>query len=140
MKNAGYEGILERFKLYYPNLANTMVSWRPGSRVTIIAELSDGAKLEFHDTLGTIRTLRHDPGVLHCEEDWRKEFTYRLIGLMYELEMTRIELSEKTGISMSSIGKYISGRSTPSGWAVFRLAEALDCPVEYLMGTEVEAK
>lgn len=44
------------------------------------------------------------------------------------------ELSKKTGISSGNISDWKSGRSKPKPEALIKIAEALDCSIDYLLG------
>lgn len=48
--------------------------------------------------------------------------------------MNQDRLAEKSGIAVSSISRYISGKVVPSAVVLKKLAEALDVNVSYLMG------
>lgn len=51
--------------------------------------------------------------------------------------MKQVELSEKTGISKSSISTYLSGEYEPKQRNLYRIAEALNVNVSWLMGNDV---
>lgn len=50
--------------------------------------------------------------------------------------MTMSEVSKKTGVSISSISQYLSGRCAPNNVNAKKLAEVLDVSVAYIMGLE----
>ena len=54
----------------------------------------------------------------------------RLRIIMRDRGINRLQLSEMTGISLMSIGRYINGSRTPSGYALRKFAKALNCSVD----------
>lgn len=54
----------------------------------------------------------------------------RLRIIMRDLGINRVKLSDMTGISLMSIGRYINGSRTPSGYALRKFAKALNCSVD----------
>ena len=63
----------------------------------------------------------------------------RIIGknIKYELEdawMTQKELAEATGISRSTISKYINAEVMPSLVNINNIANVLDCSIDKLIG------
>lgn len=66
--------------------------------------------------------------------DGRKSFSFRLSKAMRNANIRQIELSEKTGISRAMISQYLSGAYKPKQINTYKLAKALNVPVEYLLG------
>lgn len=58
----------------------------------------------------------------------------RLAAIRTERGMTQDELADASGVSRSSIAKYESGKHTPSIDIVMKLAIALDCSLDVLIG------
>lgn len=54
----------------------------------------------------------------------------RLRIIMRNRGINRLQLSEMTGISLMSIGRYINGSRTPSGYALRKFTKALNCSVD----------
>lgn len=50
--------------------------------------------------------------------------------------MTMSEVSKRTGVSISSISQYLSGRCAPNNVNAKKLAEVLDVSVAYIMGLD----
>ena len=61
-------------------------------------------------------------------------FSEQLKKAMLERNMTQAELSALTGIGKSSISQYLSGKNEPKELALNKIAEALECSVDYLKG------
>lgn len=60
------------------------------------------------------------------EQEWRDEFSRVVRKKMREKEINQKQLAEMTDISESSIGRYISGTRTPSGYAIKKIIDALN--------------
>lgn len=67
---------------------------------------------------------------------WTINFGHVLNQVMYDLDVTQKELSEKTGIRQSTISEYINGKYAPSITSVVAIAQALG--VEYHVLLDVE--
>lgn len=63
-----------------------------------------------------------------------EKFTYRLIVLMEEFNMSQIDLAKKIGISNVTISRYLSGDRIPRLDVIARLASAFNVSIDYLLG------
>ena len=61
-------------------------------------------------------------------------FSEQLKTAMATMQISQIELSERTGIGKSSISQYISGKNIPKETTKKKIAKALGCTVEFLDG------
>lgn len=61
------------------------------------------------------------------EEEYTTEFGFILTSKIQNKGVTLEELSEKTGISVASLYRYMRGDAIPSFYKVMRLANVLDC-------------
>lgn len=61
-------------------------------------------------------------------------FRLRLLHAMQRANLRQIELSEKTGISRAMISQYLAGAYIPKQTNLYKLAQALNVSVEYLLG------
>ena len=132
MNTQHYDRILEQFKMHHPYLAEGMYDWRPRGDMGIRIEMSDGKMYDFHAMSNTIRNV--DNRTMHRddtsnEEEWRVVFADRLNEYMCTKRITQQALAEYTGLGKGTINSYVNGRSTPSGYALTKLARALDCTV-----------
>lgn len=50
--------------------------------------------------------------------------------------MKQSELSEKTGITVATLSRYINGKRVPKATEIAKIADALDVSCNYLMGTD----
>ena len=62
------------------------------------------------------------------------EITKRLVELICEKNITQKELSMSTGLTESTISRYVSGERIPRGTNLVKLAKALDTTVDDLLG------
>ena len=63
-----------------------------------------------------------------------EKFTYRLIVLMEDFNMTQIDLAEKVGISNVTISRYLSGDRIPRLDFITRIASVFGVSIDYLLG------
>lgn len=61
----------------------------------------------------------------------------RLYLAMVRAGLRAVDVSKKTGISKSSLSRYLSGGYEPNGDRLHRLAVALDVSEAYLLGYEI---
>ena len=125
-----YNEIFSNFKLYCPGFAEDAISWEPSGKLSIIATLSDGRRVEFTQPSHRYRFLVEYDGT---EESWRKEFSGRLIKLLDENGISaHYKLAETSGVSKQALSNYIHGKAIPSAYTIDKLSRALGCPIEYL--------
>lgn len=58
----------------------------------------------------------------------------RITELRIEKGFTQKQLAEKVGCSQSMVTRWVSGECEPTASAILKLAEALDCSCDYLLG------
>ena len=63
------------------------------------------------------------------EQEWLEIFADNLVDIMKEYRITQSELAEDSGISESTISKYIHKKQLPGIKAIINLAYALDIDV-----------
>ena len=130
MKEKHYKYVYEGFKMNHHYKESEIEDWWPIGANSIIVQMRDGTKLEYHHML---KTLREVPEYNGSEEEWRREFSRRLSFEMYERGFDQTYLAEKSGISQVSISNYIKRKTTPSAYAVDRMARALGCYMDDLL-------
>ena len=131
-----YEQIIESYKIWHPSLYKQTIECRPSGKHCILASLDDGSKIEYNDLDNTIR----DVTKLYVRESvesldevaWRKEFGHKLHRAITDKSITQERLSEITGISRQMMSRYVRGTSTPSGYILSRIVEALGCDAREL--------
>ena len=67
------------------------------------------------------------------EMEWISIFGDNLIDIMDEKGYTQEQLANATGLTQSTISKYINKKQMPSIKAVINLAYALDCTTDELI-------
>ena len=67
------------------------------------------------------------------EIEWISIFGDNLIDIMDEKGYTQEQLANETGLTQSTISKYINKKQMPSIKAVVNLAYALDCTTDELI-------
>lgn len=70
------------------------------------------------------------------EERLAREIGNNLKSVMYEYGVTQKELSELTGISRSTISKYIYGDMVPTLKNILNIAYALECDITELVDAD----
>ena len=120
--------IIEMFKTAYPLTAEKYVGWEYDTRTDeIIINLNDGSKIVYEPRDNSIRNYGALPTATTPEDDFQHEFAKRLTDKLVRSGMTQMELSEATGISRQSIGRYINGSAMPSLSSLISIAKALNC-------------
>lgn len=133
--------LLDEYKRERPFAVRHIVGCRPGrDNMEIVVEWDDGSRDIFDSVFKTTRTIRPDTDIDNLptlsETRWRIEFGRRLYRVMCACGMKQWELAKLSGTSEQTISKYVNGESTPSAYAVYRLAKALECTIDYLVNFE----
>lgn len=64
------------------------------------------------------------------KEEWAKYFRHNLKSTIRESGLSIKELSDRSGLSTSSISRYLNGQSIPSFNAIINLSIALNCDLD----------
>ena len=104
----------------------------------LIAELKDGSAIEYDLVLGTTRSAMNldilmRPKIATNEEDFKRYFSRKLYRMMRYKSYIQNDISEMTGISTSSLTKYMNEISIPSAYNLWLIANALSCSVDELL-------
>lgn len=67
------------------------------------------------------------------EIQWLNEFGNNLARMMYEYRLTGKDVSELSGISESTISKYLNKQQMPGVKAILNLSYALNCDISELI-------
>ena len=62
------------------------------------------------------------------------KFSYRLIVLMEDYNMSQVDLAKKIGISNVTISRYLSGDRIPRLDVITKIASAFNVSIDYLLG------
>ena len=68
------------------------------------------------------------------DQEFKRGFASRMQGRMDTLGLSRMSLSAKSGLVMSTVDNYLHAHSMPTGRNITRIAEALECTTDYLLG------
>ena len=130
---AVYEDIYRDFRILFPEIAKQVVSHRIYSYFEIELTLQDGSKMIFDRITTTVRIIECDESGRMSKQTWLNEFGNRLAKVMCLKNKTQIDLVKETGISQSTISRYITGRSCPSILELRRISDALNCTISDLV-------
>ena len=67
------------------------------------------------------------------EVEWIDIFADNLAEMLMEARMTQRELADETGLSESTISRYLHKQAIPSLKAIVNIAYALDCSMDDLI-------
>lgn len=123
--------IVLNLKKYFPFLAGDATRFIKDGPHLLIVELKDDTYVLYNDLEKTFRNLPRNGEDL-SEEEFRREFGYRLNKLMLFNGISQTELSNRTGITQSRISGYINGKVTPSFYKVDKIAKAIGCSTDDL--------
>ena len=135
-----YPTIIKEFEFYFPEYSYRVVHWYPVGYDEVMMILDDGRMLIYDAFYNKIKfTNEEEIEKPYSEEsEWRKAFGKRLERRMILSGYHNIILlSEATGISRVTLGKYLNGQATPSGYNMERLARALKCSVTELYNNKL---
>ena len=119
------------FEAENPFMSKRVVQVIPEGTWNFIVELDNGERWRYDGTFHTTRLIPKDSRVL-SEDEFRLEFRLRLRSLLWCKGVSQKELAESTGMSQSQISAYLNGKTTPSFYAIDKIAKALDCSVDEL--------
>ena len=130
-----YENIISEFKRTNPGMADNIVDHYPSGQMEVVIKLRNGNAFRYDHIAKTIAPIlkRVLTNGRITEQQWRKEFSYKLRRRMSMRGITQAELSELSGIPYPSVNKYVNGRATPSAYNVDRICCALQCPASELV-------
>lgn len=121
--------MIENFKIDFPRDAVQIMYYEPIGYDCLEIKLMDGTTIIYDNFNRSARNLPKDSHNI-TEEEFRREFGYRLRRIMEYKHITQVELSEKSGIPQCHISGYINGKRTPSSYNLDKLAKALRCSVD----------
>lgn len=67
------------------------------------------------------------------ESQWNQEFAKKLRYKMNAEEVDQKELAELSGVSETSVSRYLAGTQSPKMFAIVRMAKALSASIFELM-------
>lgn len=132
MNKDKYTNTLRQFEMYYPNLHEKAVDWKPSGRTSVIVKILDGCMYEYDSMDNSIRQIRTNTYPIEDDILTRKEFGMNLQKMIPLSGLNKSELAEKVGITNAMLSRYIRGNSTPNVVTARKLANALGCTIDEL--------
>ena len=114
---------------FYPFLLDDAIMTADIGHDELLIETRDGDRYIYDDLDKTFRKVSKDSNDV-TEEEFRREFGYRLRTIMFRRGLTQDELSERSGVSRASISSYMRGKSSPTFYTLRKLARAMGCSIE----------
>lgn len=114
---------------FYPFLLDDAIMTADIGHDELLIETRDGDRYIYDDLDKTFRKVSKDSNDV-TEEEFRREFGYRLQTIMFRRGLTQDELSERSGVSRASISSYMRGKSSPTFYTLRKLARAMGCSIE----------
>lgn len=142
-----WEPVLRNFESTYEDMCisrgrkdiATVVDWYPSGYAEITVTMSDGLMYVFNTIGSCITPVQnkqdiddHYNEISTNEDTWRKNFSKRLVIKMRRQGISQDRLSQRSGISIVTLSRYMNGLATPSGFNLQRLSRALGCSVTEL--------
>lgn len=133
--SARHNRIVNEIGIYDSDLANRICDWYPSGDFEVVLILDDGSKVQYEGLNHTYRWLPEyveRSESLLTEEEYRREFAYKLNRLMESNGYGQADLAKATGISQSAISKYTRGDALPGYYNLMKFSHALNCSVSEL--------
>lgn len=132
-----YKILYEQFKTEYDVEDFHVDWWEPTSNHGILVHMKNGDNIFYKNTsespeINTSYELDQYGDYTMSDLEYKTAFSKKLQWYMLLREMSQKELSELTGINVSTLSHYMNGRRIPDLRATIRICRALDCSVEEL--------
>ena len=122
--------LFKNFEMYRPDLARIAESYKTTGDMELTVELVDGRTVIYFVLWNMAKTLNTD--IALTEEECRLIFALKVKYRLYVKSSTQDDLAMATGISRVMINRYLSGKATPSWYAICKIADALKCSTDEL--------
>lgn len=121
--------IAERFETLFPSYCGRITRCKYIGDGETIFYMMDGSKVIFDELENTALYIapRDSDSARLSEYEWRREFSRKIKRKLELKRMTQKELASLTGISCTSLRKYMHGESTPNAYILNKIAEVLKC-------------
>lgn len=131
-----HEGYFKLFCERFPMWGEKTVKYVPKNMHTIRVTFSDGYELDYNALSGSFHFIRYDtsgdPKNL-SDKECRDAFSVNLHEMMHTRGVSQTTLSERTGLSVTSISKYLRREATPTITNLRKIALALNCQEDELL-------
>lgn len=124
--NRNVNQLIHNFKQMYRRMYERMIDYKQLTDHDILVVLDNGDKVLYDDFDKTYRMLPYDIYNL-SEESYGIEFGKRLSSLMIRKGVTQYDLSCLTGLSQSTLSRYINGISVPNVYNFNKIIKAVRC-------------
>ena len=121
------EGLYQSFQTYVPWLEKEVTACRVVDTSLLLVELRSGKRVLYDDLNTTVEYIDD-----LNEEQWRQSFGRHLYRRMLLAGYGQTELARESGLSVTTINKYLNGKALPNFYHVKRLARVLHCDVNDL--------
>ena len=128
--------LFDSFEKEFPLLTRDITKTIGLSDHTMEVYYEDGSVGIYDQLLHSFRYIPRKARQHMTESRWRIELGHKIYRTMMERGMLMSELSDISGISYSSLSKYINGHKSPGSYTLKRIATALGVDVGYLTDFE----
>lgn len=128
--------LFDSFEKEFPLLTNDITKTIGLSDHTMEVYYEDGSVGIYDQLLHSFRYIPRKARQQMTESRWRIELGHKIYRTMMERGMLMSELSDISGISYSSLSKYINGHKSPGSYTLKRIATSLGVEVGYLTDFE----
>jgi hypothetical protein len=120
---------LKLFVTLFPNFKDKITDFTDIGDKETIFYMSDGSKAIFDEVYKTVKYIEPRPYTVESlpKEEWLAEFSRKLKRRLSMANMTRKELSARTGLSINTICRYVKGERVPDIFVINEIAKALNC-------------
>ena len=128
--------LFDSFEKEFPLLTNDITKTIGLSDRTMEVYYEDGSVGIYDQLLHSFRYIPMKSRQQMTESRWRIELGHKIYRTMMDRGMLMRELSDISGITYSSLSKYINGHKSPGSYTLKRIATALGVEVGYLTDFE----
>ena len=128
--------LFDSFEKEFPLLTKDITKTIGMSDHTMEVYYEDGSVGIYDQLLHSFRYIPRKTRQQMTESRWRIELGHKIYRTMMERGLLMSELSDISGISYSSLSKYINGHKSPGSYTLKRIATSLDVGVGYLTDFE----
>ena len=130
------EELYSDFVQYFPLMVKNIKTTNPLSDTLLEIYYEDGSVGIFDRLLTSFRFIPNGKRRQMTESRWKIELGHKIYRTMMEKGILMTELSELSGVSYSTLSKYVNGHLTPGSYTLKRIASALGVEVGYLTDFE----
>lgn len=128
--------LFDSFEKEFPLLTKDITKTIGMSDHTMEVYYEDGSVGIYDQLLHSFRYIPRKTRQHMTESRWRIELGHKIYRTMMDRGMLMRELSDISGVTYSSLSKYINGHKSPGSYTLKRIATALGVEVGYLTDFE----